>query len=78
MIKVSFFIKGCSRKKIGNAKHDLLRHFQRTGLETLYAMLLISIRTLHGYSLLENEGAYSPEYPFSSINALPKGVSNSG
>ncbi|MEY8200722.1 MAG: hypothetical protein RPS47_15910, partial [Colwellia sp.] len=45
---------------------------QRAGLETLYAALLISTRTLHGCSLLENAGAYSPEQPFSSINALPK------
>ncbi|WP_168427272.1 hypothetical protein [Candidatus Colwellia aromaticivorans] len=27
---------------------------------------------LHGCSLLENAGAYSPEQPLSSINALPK------
>jgi hypothetical protein len=30
-----------------------------------------------GMVLLENAGAYSPEQPFSSINALPKGVYNS-
>jgi hypothetical protein len=27
--------------------------------------------TLHGCSLLENAGEYSPELPLSSINALP-------
>ncbi len=51
---------------------------RRAGLETLYVTLLISIRTLHGCSLLEeNAGANSPEQPLSSINALPKDVSNS-
>ncbi|WP_168427306.1 hypothetical protein [Candidatus Colwellia aromaticivorans] len=49
----------------------------RAGLETLYATLLISTMALHGCSLLENAGAYSPEQPFSSIKALPKGVSKS-
>jgi len=43
---------------------------QRASLKGLYAVLLILIRTLHGCSLLENAGAYSPEEPFSSINAL--------
>jgi len=33
--------------------------------------------TLHGCSLLDNAGVYYPEQPFSTINALPKGVSNS-
>ncbi|WP_232771196.1 hypothetical protein [Colwellia sp. 75C3] len=50
---------------------------QGADLETLYAALLISTRTLHGCSFLENAGAQSPEQPFCSINALPKGVSNS-
>jgi len=50
---------------------------QGIGLVKLYAALLISTRTLHGCSLLENTGAYSPEQPFSSMNALPKGVANS-
>ncbi len=77
MVKAPLFIKGCSLKNRGNEAHDLLKHPQRAGLETLYAALLISTRTLHGCSFLENAGAYSPEQPFSSINALPKGVSNS-
>jgi hypothetical protein len=70
-------IKGYSLKKKGNAEYDLLSIPQRASLETLYATLLILKRTLHGCSLLENAGAYSPEQLFSSINALPKGVSNS-
>ena len=77
IIKAHFFIKGHSLKKKCNAEYDLLSLSQGAGLETLYAALLISTRTLHGCSLLENAGAYSPEQPFSSINALPKGVSNS-
>jgi len=77
MIKVHFFIKGYSLKNKCNAEYDLLSLPQGAGLETLYAALLISTRTLHGCSLLENAGAYSPERPFSSINALPKSVSNS-
>jgi len=77
MIKTHLFINGCSLKNGCNEEHDLLRHPQRAGLETLYATLLISTRTLHGCNLLENAGAYSPEQPFSSINTLSKGVSNS-
>ena len=77
MLKAHLFIKGCSLKKRCNEEHDLLRHPRRAGLETFYATLLISTRTLHGCSFLENAGAYSPEQPFSSINALPKSVSNS-
>jgi len=61
MIKVHLFINGCSLKNRCNGEHDLLRHPRRAGLETLYAALLISIR----------------EQPFSSINVLPKSVSNS-
>jgi hypothetical protein len=61
MIKAHFFIKGHSLKKKCNADYDLLSHPSRAGLETLYATLLISTR----------------ERPLSSINALPKGVSNS-
>jgi hypothetical protein len=34
---------------------------QRASLKGLHAALLILIRTLHGCSLLENAGAYSPE-----------------
>ncbi|WP_245942618.1 hypothetical protein [Candidatus Colwellia aromaticivorans] len=49
----------------------------KAGLETLYATLLISTMALHGCSLLENAGAYSPEQPLSSIKVLPKDVSNS-
>jgi len=60
MIKAHLFINGCSLKKRCNEEHDLLRHPRRADLETLYAALLISTR----------------EPPFSSINALPKGVSN--
>jgi len=74
---VHFFIKGYSGeyapafsnklrpcsvlKKKGNAECDLLCLPQGAALETLYAPLLILIR----------------EQPFSSINALPKDVSNS-
>jgi hypothetical protein len=47
-------------KKKCNAEYDLLSHPQRADLETLYASLLISTR----------------EQPFSSINVLPKGVSD--
>ncbi len=77
MVKAPLFIKGhsgeyapafskklhpCSAlKNKCNAKYDLLSLPQGAGLETLYAALLISTR----------------EQPFSSINALPKGVSNS-
>ena len=71
MIKAHFFINGCSLKKRCNAEHDLLRSPRRANLKGLYAALLISIRTLHGCSLLENAGAYSPEQPSSSINVLP-------
>jgi len=34
---------------------------QRASFKGLYAALLILTRTLHGRSLLENAGAYSPE-----------------
>ncbi|MFQ3313868.1 MAG: hypothetical protein ACI8SC_003089 [Colwellia sp.] len=34
---------------------------QGLALETRYAVLLISIITLYGFSLIENAGAYSPE-----------------
>jgi len=61
MIKAHLFINGCSIKNRCNEEHDLLSHPQRAGLETLYTTLLIS----------------TMEQPFSSINALPKGVSNS-
>jgi len=61
MIEAHLFIHGCSLKNSCNEEHDLLRHPRGAGLETLYATLFISIR----------------EQPFSSINALPKGVSNS-
>jgi len=61
MIKAHLFINGYSLKKRCYEEHDLLRHPRRAGLETLYARLLILTR----------------EQPFSSINALPKGVSNS-
>jgi len=61
MIKAHLFINGCSLKNRCNEEHDLLRHPQRAGLETFYAALLIS----------------TMEQPFSSINALPKDVSNS-
>ncbi len=77
MIKSLVFIKGCSLKKRSNDERDLLIRPHRAGLETLYATLLISTMALHGCSLLENAGAYSPEQPFSSIKALPKGVSKS-
>ena len=43
----------------------------KASLKGLHAVLLISTRTLHGFSLLENAGAYSPEQPFSSTNTLP-------
>jgi hypothetical protein len=33
----------------------------RASLKGLQAVLLVLIRTLHGSSLLENAGAYSPE-----------------
>jgi len=61
MIKAHLFINGCSLKKRCNDGHTLLRHPRRAGLETFYAALLILTRTLHGCSLLENAGAYSPE-----------------
>ncbi|TWX65684.1 hypothetical protein ESZ36_17870 [Colwellia demingiae] len=61
MIKAHYFIKGHSLKKKGNAEYDLLSLPQGAGLETLYAALLIS----------------TIEQLFSSINASPKGVSNS-
>jgi hypothetical protein len=61
MVKTNLFIKGCFLKNRCNEEHDLLRDPRRAGLETLYATLLIS----------------TMEQPFSSIKALPKGVSNS-
>ncbi len=61
MSKAHLFINGCSIKNRCNEEHDLLSHPQRAGLETFYATLLISTR----------------EQPFSSINTLPKDVSNS-
>jgi len=61
MIEAHLFIKGCSLKNRWYEEHDLLRHPRRAGLETLYTRLLISTR----------------EQPFSSINTLPKDVSNS-
>lgn len=61
MIKAPHFIKGYFLKKGGNEEHGLLRRPRRAGLETLYAALLISTRGQH----------------FSSINALPKCISNS-
>ncbi|MCJ8295959.1 MAG: hypothetical protein MJK15_16270 [Colwellia sp.] len=77
MIKALSFINGYSLKKGSNEEYYLLRHPRRAGLKMLYAALLISTRTLHGCSFLENAGAYSPDQPFSSINALPKGIFNS-
>ncbi|HCH69507.1 MAG TPA: hypothetical protein DE042_03225 [Colwellia sp.] len=61
IIKAHFFIKGHPLKKKCNTEYDLLSLPQRAGLETLYAALLISKR----------------EQPFSSINVLLKGFSNS-
>jgi len=61
IIKAYFFIKGYSLKNKYNVEYDLLSLPQGAGLATLYAALLISTR----------------EQPFSSINALPKGVANS-
>ncbi|OUR85157.1 hypothetical protein A9Q75_00035 [Colwellia psychrerythraea] len=61
IIKAHFFIKGYSLKKKCNAEYGLLSLPQGAGLETLYAALLILRRG----------------QPFSSINALPKDVSNS-
>jgi len=61
MFKAPHFIKGYSLKKGGNEEHGLLRRPRRAGLETLYAALLIS----------------TIELLLSSINALPKGISNS-
>jgi len=61
MIKAHLFINGYSLKNRCNEEHDLLRHPRRAGLETFYAALLIS----------------TIEQLFSSINALPKDVSNS-
>jgi hypothetical protein len=61
MIKAAHFIKGYSLKKGGNEEHGLPKRPRRAGLETLYAALLILVM----------------EQPFSSINALSKGFSNS-
>jgi hypothetical protein len=57
IIKAYFFIKGFSLKKKCNAEYYLLSLPQRTGLETLYAALLILRRTLQGCILLDNAGA---------------------
>ena len=54
-----------------NNKMILLKRFF-DGAKTTYTSLLILRKTLHGCSLLENAGAYSPEQPFTTINALPK------
>ena len=70
MIKAHLFINGHSLKNRCNEVHDLLRSPRRASLKGVYATLLISTRTLHGCSLLENAGAYSPEQPLSSIKAL--------
>ena len=61
MIKALPFIKGYFLKKGDNEEHGFLGRPRRAGLETLYAALLISTRG----------------QPFSSINALPKDISNS-
>ncbi|GAW95911.1 hypothetical protein MTCD1_03469 [Colwellia marinimaniae] len=61
MIKAYLFIKGYSLKNRYKEEHDLLIHPRRAGLETFYAALLIS----------------TIEQLLSSINALPKDVSNS-
>ena len=61
MIKAYLFINGHSLKNRCNEEHYLLKHRGRAGLETLHATLLI----------------LTMEQPFSSINALPKDVSNS-
>ncbi|AAZ27204.1 hypothetical protein CPS_3158 [Colwellia psychrerythraea 34H] len=77
MIKAPLFIKGYSGeyapafsnklhpcsvlKKGSNEEHGLIKRPHRAVLEQLYTTLLISTR----------------EQPFSSINALPKGFSNS-
>jgi len=61
MIKAHLFVNGCPLKNRGNNEHILLNLPQRAGLETFYATLLVSTR----------------EEPFSSINVLPKDVSNS-
>ena len=61
IIKAHFFIKGYSLKKKCNAEYDLLSLPQGAGLEMHYATLLILRKALHGCSLLENAGAYSPE-----------------
>jgi len=61
MVKAHLFINGCSIKNRCNNEHVLLSHPRRAGLVTFYAALLILRR----------------EKPFSSINALPKDVSNS-
>jgi len=71
MIKAPLFINGCSLNKRCNDEHDFLSRPRKAILKGLYAALLISTRTLHGCSFLENAGAYSPEQPFPSINALP-------
>ena len=77
IIKAHFLLMVLSLKNKCNDEYYLLSSPHRAGLGTLYAVLLISTRTLQGCSLLENAGAYSPEQPLPSINALPKSVSNS-
>ena len=72
MSKPHLFINGHSLKNGCNEVHELLRNPHRVGLETFLAALLILRRMLHGCSLLVNAGAYSPEQPSSSTNALPK------
>ena len=61
MIKANFFIKGCSLKNRCNDEHYFLINPRWAGLEVFYATLLIS----------------TMEQPLFSINALPKGGSNS-
>jgi len=71
LIQDEFFINGYSLKNKCNEEDDLLRCPQRASFKGLHTSLLILTRTLQGCSFLENAGAYSPEKPFSSINALP-------
>ena len=63
MLKNKANLLGSSHSKSNkfNDVNVLRASSQRASLKGLYAALLILTRTLHGCSLLENVGAYSPE-----------------
>ena len=56
--------------------HFLVQSVPTYSVTKLVTMIKSLTETLHGCRLLDNAGAYCPEQPLSSTNALPKSVSN--